>query len=241
VIRESVADPRLVARFYQETRERIIALVTGLDDAAWSTAVATCPGWSVRDVVAHLAAVAEDWARGRLTGPPTDEETAAQIARFASCDVAEILATWSAAAAQLDHTGETAEVEPRSATSSFMSTTSAPLSAGPGLGIPRRFGISPTGYSETFARRCRCTWRWKTQSIGADQTTELKYGSALHVSRRCGGGLAVAATPSSRPWTGRATRLLCSITCTFSVRPTSISSSNHSLARQTVRTSRTHR
>jgi uncharacterized protein (TIGR03083 family) len=112
VIRESVADPRLVARFYQETRERIIALVTGLDDAAWSTAVATCPGWSVRDVVAHLAAVAEDWARGRLTGPPTDEETAAQIARFGGYDAAQILAAWTDAAAQLDHMAETTGVEP---------------------------------------------------------------------------------------------------------------------------------
>jgi hypothetical protein len=49
------------------------------------------------------------WAFGR---PPTDEETAAQIARFASSEVAEILGTWSAAAAQLDHMAETAGVEP---------------------------------------------------------------------------------------------------------------------------------
>ena len=41
MIRVSVADPPLIARLYQETRERIIALVTGLDDAAWSTAVRT--------------------------------------------------------------------------------------------------------------------------------------------------------------------------------------------------------
>ena len=59
-----VADPVLTARIYQETRERISALVTGLDDAALSTAVAACPGWSVRDVVAHVAAVADDWADG---------------------------------------------------------------------------------------------------------------------------------------------------------------------------------
>lgn len=108
----SVADPRLVARLYQETRERIIASVTGLDDAAWSTAVAACPGWSVRDVVAHLAAVAEDWGRGRLAGPPTDEETAAQIARFGGYDVAEILAAWTDAVAQLDHMAETTGVNP---------------------------------------------------------------------------------------------------------------------------------
>ena len=71
--RVSVADPRLISRLLSGDKERITALVTGLDDAAWSTAVAACPGWSVRDVVAHLAAVAEDWAKGRLTGPPSDE------------------------------------------------------------------------------------------------------------------------------------------------------------------------
>jgi uncharacterized protein (TIGR03083 family) len=112
VIRVSVADPRLMARLYQETRERIVALVSGLDDAAWSIRVAACPRWSVRDVVAHLAAVADDWAGGRLAGAPTDEETAAQIARFAECDAAEILAAWTDAAARLDHIAETAGVAP---------------------------------------------------------------------------------------------------------------------------------
>jgi hypothetical protein len=34
---------------YQQTKERITALVAGLDDTAWRTAVAACPGWSVRD------------------------------------------------------------------------------------------------------------------------------------------------------------------------------------------------
>ena len=102
----SVADPVVTARLYQETRERISELVTGLDEAALSTAVAACPGWSVRDVVAHVAAVADDWADGRLSGPPTDEETAAQIARFGGHDVAEILAAWTDAAARLDRMAE---------------------------------------------------------------------------------------------------------------------------------------
>ena len=61
--RVSVTDARLTARLYQETRERISKLVTGTDDAALSTAVAACPGWSGRDVVAHVAAVADDWAQ----------------------------------------------------------------------------------------------------------------------------------------------------------------------------------
>ena len=112
-MRMPVADPVLTARLYQETRERISELVTGLDeDAALSTAVAACPGWSVRDVVAHVAAVADDWADGCLSGPPTDEETAAQIARFGGHDMADILAAWTDAAARLDRMAETAGVAP---------------------------------------------------------------------------------------------------------------------------------
>jgi uncharacterized protein (TIGR03083 family) len=103
-------DPCLIAQAYQETRKRIIALAA--DDAAWGAAVAACPGWTVRDVVAHLAAVAEDWVGGRRSGPPTDEQTAAQIARFGGRDVTEILAAWSDSAAQLDRLAETAGVEP---------------------------------------------------------------------------------------------------------------------------------
>ena len=101
-----MSDPRLIARHYQETKERISASMTGPDDAAWRTAVAACPGWSICDVVAHLAAVADDWVSGRLEGAPTDEETAAQIARFGGHGVAEILAAWTDAAARLDHMAE---------------------------------------------------------------------------------------------------------------------------------------
>jgi hypothetical protein len=51
-----------------------------------------------------LTAVAYDRAHGRLSSAPSDEETAAQIARFAGHDVAEILAAWTDSAAQLEHT-----------------------------------------------------------------------------------------------------------------------------------------
>jgi uncharacterized protein (TIGR03083 family) len=81
--------------------------MTGPDDAAWAAELAACPGWSVRDVVAHMTAVAEDWAAGRLTGPPTDEQTAAQIARFGGHAVASVLTAWSDAAARLDRMAET--------------------------------------------------------------------------------------------------------------------------------------
>jgi uncharacterized protein (TIGR03083 family) len=102
-----VVDAPEISRLYQEARQRITALVTG-DDAAWTVQLAACPGWSVRDVVAHLVAVAQDWASGRLAGPPTDAETAAQIARFDGCGKAAILTAWTEAATQLDHLAETA-------------------------------------------------------------------------------------------------------------------------------------
>ncbi len=107
-----VADPRLVTRIYHETRERVAELVARLDDAELGVLLAACPAWSVRDVVAHMAAVADDWVSGRLTGPPTDEQTAAQIARFDGATITEILAAWADAAAKLDGIAETDGAEP---------------------------------------------------------------------------------------------------------------------------------
>ena len=65
-----------LAGLYRETRERLVELVGSLDAAGLGVPVPACPGWSVADVVSHLAAVTEDALAGRLTGPPTDQETA---------------------------------------------------------------------------------------------------------------------------------------------------------------------
>ena len=79
---------------YRDTQQRLLALVSGLDDVAMNTPVPACPGWAVRDVLAHLTAIAEDALAGRLTGPPSEDETAVQVARFAGHDVADMLALW---------------------------------------------------------------------------------------------------------------------------------------------------
>jgi uncharacterized protein (TIGR03083 family) len=89
-------------RLYRETRERLTALVAALDDAALAAPVPTCPGWLVRDVVAHLAAVVEDVLAGRLAGPPTEEETAIQVARYAGRPMTQTLAGWTAGAPQFE-------------------------------------------------------------------------------------------------------------------------------------------
>ncbi len=88
---------------YADSRRRLTDLVSGLPEGrAREVAVACCPGWSVHDVVAHLTAVAEDAVAGRLTGPPGDEATAAQVARWADAPTAKVLAEWTAAAPALE-------------------------------------------------------------------------------------------------------------------------------------------
>jgi len=78
------ADPDL-GRLYHDTRERLVVLLSQLDEAALATRVPACPAWLVRDVVAHLCAVNQDVLAGRQTRINTDAETAAQVARRARC------------------------------------------------------------------------------------------------------------------------------------------------------------
>lgn len=84
-----------LGRLYLDTHGRLAALLAGLDAAALATPVPACPAWSVHDVFAHLLAVTEDVLAGRLTGPPGEEQTAAQVARFAGHDVGGMLAAWA--------------------------------------------------------------------------------------------------------------------------------------------------
>ena len=94
---------RDLPRLYRDTRVRVGSLVSVVDDAGLGARVPACPAWSVRDVVAHLAAVAGDVVAGRLTGPPSEEETAAQVARFAGQPLADVLARWAAIAPEFEH------------------------------------------------------------------------------------------------------------------------------------------
>ncbi len=97
----NTSDPDLPG-LYRDCRDRLTALVSDLSAGALATPVPACPRWMVRDVVAHLAAVAEDACAGRLTGPPSDEETAVQVARLADRDMAGLLALWEANAPEFE-------------------------------------------------------------------------------------------------------------------------------------------
>jgi uncharacterized protein (TIGR03083 family) len=84
-----------LARMYRETRQRLTALVAGLDEVELGAPVPACPGWSVADVIGHLAAIPEDALAGRLPGPPSEEETAAQVDRFRGRPMGQTLAGWT--------------------------------------------------------------------------------------------------------------------------------------------------
>jgi uncharacterized protein (TIGR03083 family) len=87
-------DPEL-GRRYRETRLRLSDLVGSLDDTALHTAVPACPGWSVRDVLSHLFGIVEDGIAGKIRDfPPSDEQTAGQVARYRELTVPEILERW---------------------------------------------------------------------------------------------------------------------------------------------------
>ncbi len=108
---DTTGQPSL-SQLYRDSRERVVALVAPLDDGALDSAVPTCPGWSVRDVVAHLTAVVEDVLAGRLTGPPSDEQTSDQVARFAGRAFPEILALWAEKAPPFEELVDAFEVWP---------------------------------------------------------------------------------------------------------------------------------
>ena len=60
-----------------------------------------CPQGTPRDLVGHLAGLAEDWVTARLDGYASEAWTAAQIARHADQPLPDVLAAWRVAANQL--------------------------------------------------------------------------------------------------------------------------------------------
>jgi len=101
-----------LAQLYRNTRERLTALVAGLDEQALATPVPACPGWQVQDVVAHLAAIVEDALAGRLTGPPSEAETAVQVARYKGRPMLQTLDGWTAGAPRFEEVISALDIPP---------------------------------------------------------------------------------------------------------------------------------
>jgi hypothetical protein len=86
---------------YALARKRLSELLAGVEEPA-EVPVPACPTWSAHDVLAHLVAVNEDVLAGKLTGPPSDEETAVQVARRRGVPTADVLAEWAEMAPALE-------------------------------------------------------------------------------------------------------------------------------------------
>lgn len=84
-----------VGDHYARIRERVTQLASTLSPAERETPVPTCPGWRVRDVVAHLVGVVEDAVSGRLQGPPDETMTGEQVARHQTDSVESMLEEWA--------------------------------------------------------------------------------------------------------------------------------------------------
>jgi uncharacterized protein (TIGR03083 family) len=82
---------------YRTGKERVSALARTLSADELGAAVPACPGWTVRDTLAHLVANADDGVAGRISGPPDDDQTAAQIASRSDLDLDALLDMWDRA------------------------------------------------------------------------------------------------------------------------------------------------
>lgn len=99
-----------IATRYRFAQESFAALFRTLPDTAWSTPVPCTPEWTVRDVLSHVAGIADDALAGRMEGAPGDAWTASQVERNRALSVDELLERWAAQApafaARLEQLGE---------------------------------------------------------------------------------------------------------------------------------------
>jgi uncharacterized protein (TIGR03083 family) len=93
-----IADPGIL---YRSCRERIMALVSG-PGVDPELLVPATPVWTIHDVVAHVAGVADDARNGNMAGAPGEAWTAAQVERSRGRSVADLLSQWEEDGAVLD-------------------------------------------------------------------------------------------------------------------------------------------
>lgn len=87
-----------LAEVYVAAQARAADVLRGADPAA---PVPATPGWTVRDLAAHLVGVAEDVVAGNVDAYAQDGWTAAQVARRAGTPVDELVDVWGALVPEL--------------------------------------------------------------------------------------------------------------------------------------------
>ena len=83
-----------IERNYLAAQRSFVALARDLSADDWAAPVPCCPGWTVRDVLSHVAGIPDDVFAGRIDGVATGPWTAAQVERNRSLAVDDLLARW---------------------------------------------------------------------------------------------------------------------------------------------------
>lgn len=81
------------AEAYRTVRDSTLDLLAEAD-ASGDEPVPACPGWTVRDLLAHLVGLAGSWLDGTLEVYASPEWTAGHVAAWSSQDVDELEAAW---------------------------------------------------------------------------------------------------------------------------------------------------
>ncbi len=79
---------------YWSTSDEFADLVSSVTPRQLATEVPLCPGWSVKDVAAHVCGVAADFLADRLEGVGSDDWTARQVQERAEATVADVCEEW---------------------------------------------------------------------------------------------------------------------------------------------------
>lgn len=97
-----LSEPSVVAEAYADLRARVTRLLSGLSAERSATTVPHTPAWSVKDALAHMVGVPEDFISGNMEGVTTEVWTQAQVDRHRADSVDDLLAVWHRLGAQLD-------------------------------------------------------------------------------------------------------------------------------------------
>ena len=84
-----------IALHYLAAYDRLVEFVPSLTEEQLATPVPALPGWTVHDVLAHLAANPTDIMAGRLTSVPTDDHTQGQVEDRRDYTAGELIHEWS--------------------------------------------------------------------------------------------------------------------------------------------------
>jgi len=96
-----------ITEMYTTAQSSLAELFRTLSDEEWATPVPCNPGWTVRDVLSHVAGVADDVCNDRTEGAPGEEWTASQVERGRALSVVELIDRWDG---QAEAAGNTFEV-----------------------------------------------------------------------------------------------------------------------------------